>query len=127
MSIAYLYDHHPLADSTGCIALWRSVIYRALQDSCYQFFDDFMMQKHSLVAAWPQYISPENWRHAQDARRFLLADERGFLNVCVCADIDPGYLRRRARRVINDVDLMVKAVPPAVVRAKPYRSMRMTA
>lgn len=127
MSIAYLYDRHPLADSTGCVALWRTVIYRALCDACYQFFDAFMMEKHSLANAGPQHITPENWRHAQDARRFLLADERGFRDICICADIDPGYLRRRARRVINDVDLMVKAVPPAVVRTKPYRSERMSA
>jgi hypothetical protein len=85
-----------------------------------------MLRKHALAVAGPQYVSPETWRHAQDARRFLFADERGFQNVCICADIDPGYLRRRALRVINDVDLLVKAVPPPVI-SNPFRSHRMTA
>jgi hypothetical protein len=124
MSIAYLYDHHPLADSTGCVALWRSVIHRALSDAWYQYFDAFMMEKHSLANAGPQYISPANWRHAQDARRFLLSEERGFRDICTFADIEPDYLRRRARRVIDDVDQIVQAVPSPIVRTQPYRSQR---
>jgi hypothetical protein len=56
----------------------------------------------------------------------LLSDERGFQNVCICADIEPAYLRRRARRIINEVDLMVKAIPPPVIQ-KPFRSQRISA
>jgi hypothetical protein len=46
MSIAYLADYHPLADSTGRVALWRAVIYRALCGACFQFFDEYMMPPH---------------------------------------------------------------------------------
>jgi hypothetical protein len=88
MSIAYLADYHPLADSTGCVALWRAVIYRALCDACFQYFDQYMMQKHAFVNAGPQQISHANWRFAYDARRFLLADNSGFINICLFADID---------------------------------------
>ena len=126
MSIAYLADYHPLADFAGCVAHWRAIIYRALCDACFHFFDEYMMRKHALAVTGPQYVSPETWRRAQDARRFLFADERGFQKVCICADIDPGYLRRRALNVINDVDLLVKGVPPPVI-SNPFRSHRTTA
>lgn len=127
MSIAYLADYHPLADSTGCIALWRAVIHRALCDACYQYFDAFMLAKHSVGVAGPQYISSENWRHAQDARKFLLAEYQGFENICTYADIDPAYLRRRARKAIADIDLMVVAIPPSPKTKNQYRSDRLTA
>jgi hypothetical protein len=127
MLIAYLADYHPLADSTGCVALWRAVIYRALCDACFQYFDQYMMQKHAFVNAGPRQISHANWRFAYDARRFLLADDSGFINICLFADIDPAYLRRRAHKVIGEVDLIVQVVPPPKALTKPYRSQRTTA
>jgi hypothetical protein len=87
--------------------------------SCYEEYD-------RAPSAGPQYINAAAWRDAQDARRFLLDDEKSFQNVCICADIEPGYLRRRARRVIDEVDVMVKATPPTVI-TQPYRSQRMSA
>lgn len=114
-------NYNPPPDLSGCIALWRAVLYMALEDACFHFYGDYQQQKHSFEMSGVQKISREMLMHAQHARSFLLVDRSrfDFDVICQLADIEPAYLRRRARRAINEVDLRIKVKAPVY---KAYRS-----
>jgi hypothetical protein len=63
-------------DQSGCLALWRAVIYRAFCDACYQYFEQHQLSKHSSLGAGN--ISRENALLGHQAREFLLADMVAF-------------------------------------------------
>lgn len=98
--------HEEKADLSGCRALWLAVIYRALCDASYQYFEQHQLNKHASLGT--HHITRETSLLAQQARQFLLADETCFPTVCHLAGLEPGQVRTRARKVTNDVDLRLK-------------------
>jgi hypothetical protein len=95
MRTIQLEQYEEKADSSGCVALWRAVIYRALCDACYQYFDQFQLEKHARNPN--TYITRENRALAERARQFLLEDQTRFTAVCNLALLDPAWVRKRAR------------------------------
>lgn len=110
MSAIQLESYQDNADGTGCVALWRAVLFRLLCDACYELIGGdrtrraMARQKHQGYSR----VSRERWCHASHARNFLLANKVDFVTVCHLADIEPAYMRKYARRTINQIDLEVK-------------------
>jgi hypothetical protein len=119
MQAIQLEHYEEKTDLYGCLALWLAVIYRALCDACYQCFDQHQLNKHASLGA--HYVTHEASALAEQARKFLLANQTRFPTVCHLAGLDPGHVRRHARKVTNDVDLRLKIICP------PLRHERMRA
>jgi hypothetical protein len=110
MRTIQLEHYEEKAELYGCRALWLAVIYRALCDACYQCFDQYQLNKHASLGT--QFISRETSLLAHQARRFLFADNTCFPPVCHLAGLDPGHVRKHARKATNDVDLRLKIIRP---------------
>ena len=97
----------------AAFALWRAVLHRALCDACYQWLDEYQINKHSFARKGTQHISRETHILAQQARSFLLQDFFRFNAICHLAGIEPSQLRRRTREVISDVDQRIRVGFPS--------------
>jgi hypothetical protein len=110
MRTIQLEHYEEKADVYGCRALWLAVIYGALCDACYQCFDQYQLNKHASLGT--EFISRETSLLAHQARRFLFGDNIRFPQVCHLAGLDPDNVRTHARKVTNDVDVMLKIIRP---------------
>lgn len=87
----------PYNAARGETALWVAVITQAMMDALSRSRD------------------PDQQRHKREAIRWLTENSKDFYLVCSCADMDPDYVRRKAKRSL---------LSPVAWRAAPGQGQR---